>query len=451
MSHQGIGLSECERFFQGHAPGRIGWNSWSARGIEVASSEKRYVIVGASAAGMAAAEAIRAIDKRGSITVFSDEPDPPYFRPLIPFLISGKKSAADMALVGQGPYNGAGIDVRLNSRVERIDSLAQTVEIPGEERVAYDKLLIATGGRSYIPPEIEGTGTEGVFALRTLADARAVAGRVESTHHAVMLGGGILNLKASFALLERGLKVTMVVQSPQVLSQLMEPGDAALIRNALNDAGLRIETGTGATRILSNDNGVNGVLLDDGRIIACEMVCIGKGVQPNLAFAGLEDIQIDRGVVVDRFTACSAGNVYAAGDASVTFDPITGGRIVTGLWTNAVEMGKCAGYNMAGRPAEYGGTFGIMNATQVADVPFVSMGIVHTTGHNYETYVSNSRHAYRKLVFSPDGARLVGVLLVGDISRAGLYRFVIKERMPVAKLKSNIINHTLHYGHFICP
>ena len=88
----------------------------------MASTEKRYVIVGASAAGMAAAEAIRALDKRGSITVFSDEPDPPYFRPLIPFLISGKKSAADMAMSGQGPYSGAGIDVRLNARVERIDS-----------------------------------------------------------------------------------------------------------------------------------------------------------------------------------------------------------------------------------------------------------------------------------------------------------------------------------------
>ncbi len=407
--------------------------------------------MGASAAGMAAAEAIRAIDKRGSIAVFSDEPDSPYFRPLIPFLISRKKSAADMALVGQGPYRGAGIDVRLNSRVARIDCRAQTLEISGGERVAYDKLLIATGSRSYIPPEIEGTGTEGVFALRTLADARAAARRVENTRHAVMLGGGMLNLKASFALLERGLQVTMAVQSPQVLSQLMEPGDATLIRNALNNAGLKIETGAGARRILSNGNGVSGVLLEDGRIIACEMVCIGKGVRPNVAFASLEDIRIDGGVVVDRFTACSAGNVYAAGDAAVTFDPITGGRIVTGLWTNAVEMGKCAGYNMAGRPVEYGGTFGILNATQVADVPFVSMGIVHTTGHDYETHVSSSRNAYRKLVFSPDGARLMGVLLVGDISRAGLYRFVIKERMPVAKLKSNIINHTLHYGHFICP
>ena len=416
----------------------------------MAATEKRYVIAGASAAGMAAAEAIHALDKRGSIVVFSDESDPPYFRPMIPFLISGKKSAADMAMSGQGPYSGAGIDVRLNARVERIDARAQTVGLPGGEQVAYDSLLIATGSQSYIPPEIEGTGIEGVFALRTLAGARAAASRVENARHAVMAGGGILNLKVAFALLERGLQVTLIVQSPQVLSQLMEPEDAALIRDALNNAGLKIQTGAGVRRVLSNGKGVSGVLLDDGREIACEMVCIGKGVQPNVNF-GHEGIQIDRGVVVDSFTASSAPNVYSAGDVSVTFDPITGGRIVTGLWTNAVEMGRCAGFNMAGKPTEYGGTFGILNATQVADVSFVSMGIVHTTGRNYETHVCDSPGAYRKLVFSPDGALLVGVLLVGDIARAGLYRFVIKEKMPVATIKSHIINHTLHYGHFMRP
>jgi NAD(P)H-nitrite reductase large subunit len=451
------------------------------------SSETRYVIVGASAAGMAAAEAIRQLDPQGSVTVFSDEPDRPYFRPLIPFLISGKKRALDMEMIGQGPYPGVGINVRLSTRVTEIDTRARTVAVSAGgsgglresgnsegfqgsqgsrrahgsdssggssgEKIGYDKLLIATGSRPNIPREVEGTDAEGVFALRTLADARSAARRVAGTRHAVMLGGGILNLKGAFALLERGLHVTLIVQSRQVLSQLMEPDDATLIRDALNKAGLKIKTGAGARRILSNGSGVRGVLLDDGSEVPCEMVCIGKGVQPNAAFAGAGDgaIRMDRGgVVADRFTACSAPDVYAAGDVAVTFDPITGGRIVTGLWTNAVEMGRCAGYNMAGRPTEYSGTFGILNATQVADVSFVSMGIVHTTGTDHETYTAGSGSAYRKLVFSPDGARLVGVLLVGDISRAGLYRFVIRERMDVGGIKSHIINHTLHYGHFMC-
>ncbi|MDR3553928.1 MAG: FAD-dependent oxidoreductase [Syntrophobacteraceae bacterium] len=414
----------------------------------MSAGKNRYVIVGGSAAGMAAAGAVRDLDSHGSITVFSDEPDAPYFRPLIPFLISGKKRASDMAMSGQGPYSGVGIEVKLNARVRAIDCRARAVCLEDGEHIPYDRLLIATGSRPRIPAEIEGASSEGVFAPRTLASARAIAARVENGRHAVMLGGGLLNLKVAFALLECDLKVTLVVRSPQVLSQLMEPEDAFLIRDALNRAGLKITTGAGARRILSGPGGVSGVLLEDGSEIGCELVCIGKGVEPNVGFDH-ETIRVDGGVVADRFTRSTAPDVYAAGDVAVTFDPITGGRIVTGLWTSAVEMGRCAGFNMAGRPTEYGGAFGILNATQVADVSFVSMGMVHTRGRDYETHVSGSPGAYRKLVFSPDGTKLVGVLLVGDISRAGLYRSVIRERMAVLGIKSHIINHTLHYGHFI--
>ena len=415
----------------------------------MANNEMRYVIIGASAAGMAAAEAIRRVDSTGIITVLSEEPVMPYFRPMIPFLISGKKSAADMTLIGQGPYSGTGIEVKLNSRAEEVDTENQTVMVQGGDPVAYDRLLIATGSRPFIPPEINGTEAAGVFALRTLTDASAAADRAAKADHVVMLGGGLLNLKAAFALLERGLEVTLVVFSPEVLSQLMEPDDAVLIRDALNRAGLKILTGCSATHILSQTGGVHGVLLDNGQEITCQMVCIGKGVFPNVDFLEQSDVQVDQGVVVDKFTACNAANVFAAGDVAVTFDPITGNRIVTGLWTNAVEMGRCAGYNMAGKTTEYTGTFGILNATQVADEPFVSMGIVHTSQTDYETHIFSKPKTYRKLAFSEDGERLVGALFIGDISHAGLYRYVIRERMPVAKIKPFILNHSLHYGHLL--
>ncbi len=417
----------------------------------MATHDMRYVIIGASAAGMAAAQAIRELNPTGAITLFSEEPDPPYFRPLIPFLISGKKDPEQMKLVGEGPYQNIDMDIRLNSRVARIDTQSQTASTVGGEQVSYDKLLIATGSRPYIPKDIEGTDIEGVFALRTLSDARAAAKRAESARHAVMLGGGLLNLKAAFALLERNLQVTLIVRSPQVLSQLMEPEDAILIREALNHAGLKIRTGVSATHILGNGNGVSGIALDDGQEMNCEIVCIGKGVHPNVDFIKSNGIKTDGGVVVDRFTRCNVDNVYGAGDVAVTFDPITGDRVITGLWTNAVEMGRCAGHNMAGRVTEYTGTFGILNATQVADVPFVSMGIVHTEGTDYETHTAASRDAYRKVVFSPKGDRLAGLLLVGDISRAGLYRLVIREKMAVDKIKSHVIDHRLHYGHLMRP
>jgi nitrite reductase (NADH) large subunit len=176
---------------------------------------KRYVIIGGSAAGMAAAQAIRDHDPRGTIQVLSEEADAPYFRPMIPFIISRKKEADQIYLQGRGPYQARDIELRLKTRAARIDATGRRVITDQGEAITYDRLLIATGSRPHIPADIEGIVQEGVFALRTIEDARQAAQRARNTRHAVMLGGGLLNLKAAFALLERGIRVTLLVFSPQ--------------------------------------------------------------------------------------------------------------------------------------------------------------------------------------------------------------------------------------------
>jgi nitrite reductase (NADH) large subunit len=416
----------------------------------VSENQSQYVIVGGSAAGMAAAHAIREKDARGTITVLSEEPDAPYFRPLIPFLVSGQKQPEEMALAGCGPYTGADITVRTGARVASIDPAARRVALEDGSSHGYAKILFATGSRPYVPPEIEGTDARGGFALRTLADARRMAARIDQTEHAVMLGGGLLNLKAAFALLERGVKVTLVVYSPEVLSQLMEPEDARLIRQALDNAGLTIATGAAATGIMADASGVTGVALDNGRELACQMVCIGKGVRPNVEFLEGSGVAVDGGILADRYTGASQPDTYAAGDVAVTHEPVSGTPIMTALWTNAVEMGRCAGMNMAGVKTAYAGTFGILNATQVADEPFVAMGVVHAKEGDYEIHRKATATTFRKLVFDPEGSRLLGAVFVGDITNAGLYRYVIREKMAVSGFKREIIDHTLHYGHFTC-
>jgi NAD(P)H-nitrite reductase large subunit len=109
-------------------------------------------------------------------------------------------------------------------------------------------------------------------------------------------------------------------------------------------------------------------------------------------------------------------------------------------------MGRCAGRNMAGSRTAYAGTFGILNATQIGTLPFVSMGIVHTVAGGYETHVSSSPGQYRKVVFSPDGSRLVGAIFIGNIERSGLYRYLIRENRPVGRIRDKLLSHTLHYG-----
>ena len=398
---------------------------------------------------MAAAHAIRELDQTGTITVLSEEAFVPYFRPMIPFVISGDKTPTDMALEGCGPYCNSDIVVQTGSKAVSVNTVTKTVAVRDKARLEYEKVLFATGSSPLIPPEIEGTEAAGVFALRSLENAVAMATRVEQTKQAVMLGGGLLNLKTAFALLKRKIKVTLVVYSPEVLSQLMEPEDAALIRASLEDAGLAIKTGVSAEYILADKTGVTGVKLSDGSTVPCQMVCVGKGVKPNTTFLKDSGITIENGIVADQYTRCTLPDTFAAGDVAVTHNPVSGSPVSTALWTNAVEMGWCAGRNMAGKKTCYSGTFGILNATQVADLPFVSMGEVHTRGKDHHVVRCGTQKTLRKLVFSKDGSQLLGAVFVGDIARAGLYRYIIREKMPVAAIAREIINNTLHYGHLV--
>ncbi len=409
----------------------------------------QYVIVGGSAAGMAAAHTIRQKDKQGEITVLSNEKTQPYFRPMIPYIINGKKAPKDITLAGCGIFTADGINVRTGSGAKSVNLESKTVTTRGNEELRYDKILFSTGSTPYMPESINGLDSPGVFCLKTLADAQGMAKRSEDADHVVMLGGGILNLKAAFALLEKKLGVTLVVYSPEVLSQLMDPEDAFLGRNALDNAGLKIITRTSATNVLTDANGVCGVALSNGSKIPCQMVCVGKGVTPNLNFLDPGAIRIEKRILADKYTQCSVKNTYTAGDVAVTYDPVSGEKTVTSLWTNAVEMGICAGLNMAGIKTAYTGTLGIMNATQVADEPFVSMGIVHTRGTEYETHVEKTHDSYRKIVFSKDGSRLIGALFIGDIKNAGIYRYTIRDKKNINTIKSHLINHTIHYGHFL--
>jgi NAD(P)H-nitrite reductase large subunit len=408
----------------------------------------RYVIVGGSAAGMAAAHTIRKKDTAGTITVLSRETSAPYFRPMIPYIINGKKQISDISLAGNGIFTATDIDVRTDVAVTAVDTAHKTVTTSTDEKVGYDKILFATGSRPYLPNTITGLNTPGVFSLKTLADAVGMARRSENTDHVVMLGGGILNLKAAFALLEKKIQVTLVVHSPEVLSQLMDSGDAFLIRQALDRAGLTIMTGCSATAVIGDTNGVCAVSLDNGKELPCQMVCVGKGVIPNADFLQGCGIHKEKGITVDKYTACSEPDTYAAGDVAVTFDPASGEKTVTALWTNAVEMGICAGLNMTGIKTRYPGTFGIMNATQIAGEPFVSMGVVHTKDEDVETHIDTSGNTFRKIVFNKEGTQLIGALFIGDITHAGLYRYVIREKKPIDRIKSHLIDHTLHYGHF---
>ncbi|MCX8026407.1 MAG: FAD-dependent oxidoreductase [Thermodesulfovibrionales bacterium] len=407
-----------------------------------------YLIIGGSAAGIACAQRIKETMPSCDVTVLTDEPHLPYFRPLITYIINRKKDVSDIAMIGRGPYTCGDLNIITDCKAKSL-SIDQKTVSTNKGDFGYDKLLIATGSSPNIPEELKDIRCDGIFALRKLADAQRMSQMLINARHVVMLGGGLVNLKTAFAIIEMGIKVTMIVQSLEILSQLMEPDDTSLLKNAILNSGINVITGKKAIGVISNNNSVKAVVLDDSKEIPCDIVCIGKGVKPNVEFLDNSGIYIDKGVVVDRYTQTNIADVYSAGDIAVTFNPITGQRITTALWTNAVEMGRCAGLNMIGIKTLYAGTFGIMNATQIGGIPFVSMGCVHTKDTDYEVYTHKTDASYRKIVFNKYGTRLIGAILIADITNAGIYRYLIREGKDITKIKGLLINHCIHYGHLM--
>ncbi|MGD9212821.1 MAG: FAD-dependent oxidoreductase, partial [Desulfobacteraceae bacterium] len=335
---------------------------------------KAYLIIGAGAAGIAAAATIQRYDSTSWITVLSNEIDPPYYRPMLPFLISGEKKATDIALKGYGTFVINGVDIKLNTKVDAINTQRQSVILDNGQELNYDKLLIATGSSPSLPEILKGHTVAGIHTLRTLKQAQFIIQRCRSTRQVVLLGCGMLNIKTAFALLSLGLEVTLVELEKSVLPWLMES---------------------------------------------------------------------------DAVTLIHLENIFAAGDVTARIDFNNNIAIRTGLWTHAVEMGRCAGKNMAGYSSIYKDTYGILNATQIANIPFISIGVVHTAGTDYEYHVISTKNTYHKFVFSSTGNRLIGALFIGDIAGAGLYHHLIQDQVRITDIKSHIIKHRLHYGHLL--
>ncbi len=176
------------------------------------------------------------------------------------------------------------------------------------------------------------------------------------------------------------------------------------------------------------------------------MVCVAVGVTPNLAWLAGSGIATDQGILVDKRLATSSGAVYAAGDVVQTRDLITGKPLVSGLWTNAVDMGKVAGTNMAGGKASYEGGLETMNATEIEGLAMISVGDILAEIPGSEVAIRRRDGSYRKLVFDHD--RLTGAVFIGEIANAGVYTALIRSGKQLGRLKETAITRPLTYADF---
>jgi NAD(P)H-nitrite reductase large subunit len=402
----------------------------------------RSVIVGASAAGMAAAAAIRKRDPTAEIVILSDEPQGPYYRPLIPYLIYQGKPESEILRDARSTPN---TEIRLSIRATALDPDKQTLTLSDGSQLSYDRLLLATGA-SPVRPNLPGLDGPGVFTLRTWEDAIQLAALAQGARQAVILGAGRIGLKAAFALRQLEMNVTVVELLDRLIPQQLDPASARIFAGAVAGAGIRTLFGRTLRSVNRAGSSIKSVTLDDGRELPADLVILAVGVRPNLELALSAGLKTGRGLKVDAGMRTSAPRVFAAGDVVETVDILTGQPCLSGIWTNAVNMGRVAGDNMAGGDARYEGAFSLLNALELAGLPVISVGEIQSEpGDGTEVFSEQHGNHYRKLVFRGD--RLVGLILVGQIERAGLYQTLLREKADISALRRELTGPRFHYGH----
>ncbi|MCD6253260.1 MAG: NAD(P)/FAD-dependent oxidoreductase [Thermotogae bacterium] len=398
----------------------------------------RYVIIGIGPAGMAAADAIREIDEKSELVMITSEEVAGYSKPLITYFLGGKVDEKRMFYRFPWCFEEKNISVMTGTEIVQVDPNEKRVVSKRGEEIPYDKLLIATGGSPFVP-KIEGVEKEGVFTFTQWKDSKMVASYIVENNvaKAVVLGGGLIGLKTTEALLELGLKVSVVELADRILATTFDKKASQIMTRALQSRGCEVYTGDTVVQVKGKRK-VSKVLLKSGREIKTKLLIIAVGVRPNVGFLEGSGIEVNRGVIVNERMETNVENVFAAGDCAEFRDPSTGESTNIAIWPVAFAEGEVAGYNMAGRPVKYQG--GVpMNSVELAGLATISVGFTNVEGNGVEIlkYFKEEENVYRKLVLK-DG-RLIGAVFVGDIDRAGIYTGLILQKVDVSSFKNDLL------------
>ncbi len=405
------------------------------RGI-LESGAMRYVIVGGGPAGFSAARALRGLDLQGRVTMLTKEAEPPYARIALPYLVHG---AVDKALLFLPMPDG--VVMMRGEEAREIDPGRREVRTSSGRTISYDRLLLATGADP-LKPDIPGIDLPLVFTIRDLANAQADRDRLRTAgaRRAVVAGAGPVGLELGDALLKAGCAVTFVVGSDRLFSAMLDAPASAFLERRLAAKGIEIRKNDNLAAILPSGT----ASLSSGARVPCDIVIVGKGVSPRIDYLSGASVRARRGILVDKYQQTNVPGIYAAGDAAETADIVHGDSRINALWPEALEQGKVAACNMAGRPLAYEGSFS-RNVMRVFETTIQAAGM--TQGDEGRADREEGRDFHSKLVL--DNGILKGFIFLGDVRSVGFYSDLVRRKVPVSSFAGSLRRGSLDYARFV--
>ncbi len=398
-----------------------------------------HVIIGNGPAGVVAAETLRQADPQATITLIGDEPEPPYARMAIPYLLMGEIDEPGCYLRKDvDHFQSSRITLR-QGRVQVLATGSRQILLADGSALPYDRVLIASGARPLRPP-LPGIDLPQVLTCWTMADARAIAARVGPGTRVMQMGAGFIGCIIMESLAVRGALLTVVEMGDRMVPRMMDEVAGTMIRRWCGERGVGVRTGRRVEEITATGDHLR-VTLDDGEAYTVDVVINATGVRPNTDFLIGSGVEVANGVLVDDAMQTSVAGVYAAGDVAEAVELGTGKRVVNAIQPNAVEQARVAALNMAGQGGRFPSTF-VFNILDTLGLISASFGQWQgVAGGETTQLLDEAEFRYLRLAF--DGDRLVGANSIGHSERLGVLRGLIQGRVRLGPWKEKLLANPL--------
>jgi NAD(P)H-nitrite reductase large subunit len=402
----------------------------------------KHVIIGNGPAGVVAAETLRKLDPAATITLIGDEPEPPYSRMALPYLMMGEIGEAGTYL-RKDPEHYSRLRIELvRDRVDAVDTAGRRLRLQSGASRDYDRLLVATGSRP-IRPDIAGIDLPGVDTCWTMADARSIMARAAPGSRVLQIGAGFIGCIIMESLVSRGLKLTVVEMGDRMVPRMMTPVAGTMIRDWCVAKGVNVHLSARVTSIRRAGGGGDALIarLDSGEEIETDAIIVAAGVRPNVACLEGSGITCATGVVVDATLQSSVPGVFAAGDVAEALNFSTGKHGINAIQPSAVEQARQAACNMAGQRIASRGNL-TLNVLDTIGLVSSSFGQWWgEPGGERTELIDAPGFRYLCLQFRDDV--LIGATSIGLTEHVGVLRGLIEGRVRLGPWKDRLLREPL--------